>query len=209
MSIKEDHNLAQQRVSDRWYQETRSYWFSPDPMTRYIALWRLKSAIKCLQTNAGTRFGNDAKVLFLCAGDGAEASLMCDELGFQDVTFSDISPVAVATGKARDSRLKGIVANAENTNLADNSYDVVIVQDGLHHLQSPVHGFTEMLRIAKVGAIFIEPHDAWDRMGNEGRRCQLCVPLVQETGRAGCLKLSWTRQFPQFQLFVLASQPGF
>ena len=159
MSVNEDHNLAQQRVHDEAYRETRSYWFSTDAATHYIVLWRLKNSIERLQSYARTRFGIDAKVLLLCAGDGAEATLICNEFGFKDVTFSDISPVAVASGTARDPRLKGIVANAEETNLPNNSFDVVIVQDGLHHLQNPVRGFTEMLRIAKVGVIFIEPHD--------------------------------------------------
>jgi hypothetical protein len=38
--------------------------------------------------------------------------------------------------------------------------DLVIVQDGLHHLRSPVQGFTEMLRTARIAACFLEPHDS-------------------------------------------------
>jgi hypothetical protein len=41
---------------------------------------------------------------------------------------------------------------------SDRSFDIVVVQDGLHHLQRPVQGFTEMLRLARVAAIVIEPH---------------------------------------------------
>jgi hypothetical protein len=37
---------------------------------------------------------------------------------------------------------------------------VVIVQDVLHHLPRPVNGFTEMLRIARHAALFLEPHDS-------------------------------------------------
>ena len=53
--------------------------------------------------------------------------------------------------------------------------DVTVVQDGLHHLQNPVHAFTEMLRISSVGVMFFEPHDSlvgrligtrWERHGN-------------------------------------------
>jgi SAM-dependent methyltransferase len=68
--------------------------------------------------------------------------------------------VAIATGIRRDPRLKGVAADAENTEFKSESFDLVIVQDGLHHLASPVRGFTEMLRIARVGVIFVEPHDA-------------------------------------------------
>lgn len=129
-------------------------------MTRYITFWRLAESIERFRALAGASFSEQSSVLFLCAGEGAEASVCYDVLGLRNVTFSDISPVAVTTGLNRDSRLKGFAADAENTGLNDASYDLVIVQDGLHHLRSPVRGFTEMLRIARLGAIFIEPHDA-------------------------------------------------
>ena len=67
-----------------------------------------------------------------------------------------------------------MVLNAESTGLPDLSFDLVVVQDGLHHLQNPVGGFTEMLRIARVAVIMLEPHEAlvgrligtqWERDG--------------------------------------------
>lgn len=39
-----------------------------------------------------------------------------------------------------------------------NSYDLVLVQDGLHHLPRPATGFTEMLRVARKAVIVIEPY---------------------------------------------------
>jgi ubiquinone/menaquinone biosynthesis C-methylase UbiE len=53
--------------------------------------------------------------------------------------------------------------------LPDNSYDLVVVQDGLHHLPRPVTGFTEMLRVAKKAVIVIESYDSWvgDLIGTE------------------------------------------
>jgi hypothetical protein len=53
-----------------------------------------------------------------------------------------------------------LVINAERAEVADESYDVTIVQDGLHHLRSPVQGFVEMLRIARTATIFLEPHQS-------------------------------------------------
>jgi hypothetical protein len=43
----------------------------------------------------------------------------------------------------------------------DESYDLVVVQDGLHHLPRPVQGFTEMLRVARVAVVVIEPHHSF------------------------------------------------
>lgn len=42
--------------------------------------------------------------------------------------------------------------------LPDETFDLVVVQDGLHHLKRPFLGYTEMLRIAKKAVIVIEPH---------------------------------------------------
>jgi ubiquinone/menaquinone biosynthesis C-methylase UbiE len=170
-----DHNFAQRREFDTKYVESRSYWLTSEPMTSYVTLWRLSKSIKCFQAHAGGSFSSKSRVLFLCAGDGAEASACCDTFGLSNVTFSDISPVAISTGLRRDSRLLGFAADAENTGLKDASFDLVIVQDGLHHLRNPIRGFTEMLRIARLGVIFIEPHDSlvgrligtkWERHGD-------------------------------------------
>jgi ubiquinone/menaquinone biosynthesis C-methylase UbiE len=154
------HRDAQKRAFDAHYQRERDYWASTDPLTRYLIGWRLVTSIRRLRDAAGSRFPLDAKILFLCAGDGGEASLCCDEIGLTNIVFSDLSSVAVRSGMKRDPRLKGIVLDAENIELPDGSYDIVVIQDGLHHLRSPTKGFTEMLRVADVGVVFIEPHDS-------------------------------------------------
>ncbi len=48
--------------------------------------------------------------------------------------------------------------NAENLDIPDKSYDLVLVQNGLHHLPRPVLGLTEMIRVAKKAVMMIEPH---------------------------------------------------
>jgi len=165
------HAEAQRRGADACYTETRSHVTSADPATRYIVDWRLKTSLEHLRRHAGPRLQANSSILFLCAGEGPEASTCCN-LGYANVSFSDLSPVAVESGMQRDPRLKGFTADAENTGLAAGSYDVVVVQDGLHHLQRPVDGFTEMLRVARVGVVFIEPHDAFvgGRLGTKWER---------------------------------------
>jgi ubiquinone/menaquinone biosynthesis C-methylase UbiE len=53
-----------------------------------------------------------------------------------------------------------MVLNGEDTGLPENAFDLVIVQDGLHHLPRPTTGFTEMLRTARKGVIVIEPYQS-------------------------------------------------
>jgi ubiquinone/menaquinone biosynthesis C-methylase UbiE len=101
------------------------------------AMWRLTTA-------SNGRISKSSKILLMCGGEGLEGSILCD-MGYRNVTISDISERGVAEAIKRDSRLQGLVLNAERADVESNSFEVVIVQDGLHHLQSPVQGFTEML----------------------------------------------------------------
>jgi SAM-dependent methyltransferase len=132
---------------------------SDDAFTRYIFEWRIRIAIDRLQKR-GASLGPDSRFLILCAAEGHEGSVLCD-LGFRNVTVSDISPVALRVALHRDPRLRGQVLLAEELDLPAVAFDIVLVQDGLHHLRSPVQGFTEMLRVCAHAAIFLEPHDSW------------------------------------------------
>ena len=62
------------------------------------------------------------------------------------------------SARRRDPRLRTLQLNAEALDLPDNSFDVVLVQDGLHELRRPVLGLTEMLRVARRAVVVIEPH---------------------------------------------------
>ena len=174
MTISASQYLDRQRAhSDVYFASgPRPHTVSVDEFTRYVFEWRIRSAIERLQ-EAGACLGQDSSFLVLCAAEGHEGSVLCD-LGFRNVTVSDISPVAVRIAVERDSRLRGQVLLAENLDVPEGAYDVVFVQDGLHHLRNPVQGFTEMLRVSAQAAIFLEPHDSlvgrtigrqWERNG--------------------------------------------
>jgi len=152
----------QQEYSDNSYGDpTRIHAVTwEDPLTQYLVSWRIRETFTRIHRYVGAdRFTLGSSLLFTCAGDGGEASV-CANLGYSNVTFSDLSPIGVEVGMKRDPRLKGIAMDAENLDVPDNSYDVVIIQDGLHHLSSPVRGFTEAIRVARVAAILIEPHNS-------------------------------------------------
>jgi SAM-dependent methyltransferase len=152
-------HLIQQKASiDNFFASHRR---DPDlPLLKYIATWRMATAISRLLGESRGRINTSSRVLVLCAADGYEGSTLCD-LGFKDVTISDLSDVALTAALERDRRLKTICLDAENVGFPDEAFDVVVTQDGLHHLQSPVRGFTEMLRVCKQAAFFLEPHDSW------------------------------------------------
>lgn len=106
-------------------------------------------------------------------------------MGFKHVTVSDLSPNGVNSALQRDPRLKGLVLNAEQTGLPAASFDIVLVQDGLHHLQQPVLGLTEMLRLAKVGVIFLE---------DDTLVCRLSGTEWEVNGNAVNYVFRWTKR---------------
>jgi SAM-dependent methyltransferase len=172
----QEHWQKQKAYHDEYFanQGTRSHVTSQDPLVRDVVRWRLEETVRRLVRASAGRITKENSVLVLCSGEGLEGTVLAD-LGFADVTVSDLSEHAVNAAVARDNRLKGRVINAERSDVSAGTYDVVIVQDGLHHLASPVHGFLEMLRICRVGCAFLEPHDSlpgrllgsrWERNGD-------------------------------------------
>ena len=153
------HSEDQREAFDVKYSEgARPHITSKDPLVKYLISWRIKTAVKKLQKYTGSSCF-DFHVLVLCSGEGGEGTILCD-LGFKNVVVSDISSSAVNLAVQRDPRLNGLVINVERSGLEASSYDLVLVQDGLHHLQNPVGGFVEMLRIARECVMFFEPHDS-------------------------------------------------
>jgi SAM-dependent methyltransferase len=155
-----DHNQRQREQNNLAYAAgSRQHVLSGDVVTRYIVSWRVDESIKRLVAASKGLIDRESSILIICSGEGMEGSILCD-MGFKNVTVSDLAEYGVQAALNRDKRLKGMVLNAEHLDLPDASVDVVLVQDGLHHLQSPVRGFTEMLRVAKLGVVFLEPHDS-------------------------------------------------
>lgn len=116
----------------------------------------------------------ELSALTICGGVGGEASYLADR-GFGQVTNSDFSARALEVARRRDGRLEVRTIDIENNDVPDESYDVVMVQDGLHHLTRPVQGFNEMIRMASKAAVVIEPHlslvgrvigTEWEKVGD-------------------------------------------
>jgi ubiquinone/menaquinone biosynthesis C-methylase UbiE len=184
-----DHQARQAAQHDLMYARgPRPHVGSTDPLVRYLVEWRIRTALDRLRAAAGARLNPASRVLVLCAGEGLEGSLLCD-MGFADVTVADISSVAMQQARQRDPRLKTMVADAERLALPDGAYDLALVQDGVHHLQDPVRGFTEMLRISTTAAVFLEPHNSL-----AGR---MVGRTWEEHGEAVNYVFRWTRRLVQ------------
>lgn len=144
-----------------------------EPATRYARDRRLRVAVDRLQHVTGGDLSTWS-ALVTCAGVGGEGSYLANR-GVGRVTVSDFSPRALSHCRRRDARLETLQLDAEQLDVPDESFDLVLVQDGLHHLPRPVLGFTEMLRVARRAVVVIEPHAGlvarclgreWERHGD-------------------------------------------
>jgi len=154
--------------AERWhFHDTK------DPLIRYLRDRRIHLALDAVRKLAATAI-EPLSVLVVCGGVGGEATFFANQ-GFTDVTNSDFSQNALHVCERRDPRVKTRLLNAEAMDLEDGSYDLVVVQDGLHHLPRPALGLSEMIRVARRAVIVLEPHTGfvakaigteWERHGD-------------------------------------------
>lgn len=153
-------NQRQEEASSQVYAtagDTRwAFHYTDDRLIRYLRDRRLKIAMRTLDQLGHLRPGTQS-VLVVCGGVGGEGTWL-RRSGFLDVTVSDFSEEALQRCQRFDPLLKTLALNAEDINLPNDCYDIVLVQDGLHHLSRPTLGFTEMLRVARTATVVIEPH---------------------------------------------------
>jgi ubiquinone/menaquinone biosynthesis C-methylase UbiE/uncharacterized protein YbaR (Trm112 family) len=101
----------------------------------------------------------EATVLTVCGGSGLDAEFLA-RAGAR-VVASDISFQASLRARERARRyglpITPIVADAENLPFADSTFDLVYVHDGLHHLEDPIVGLTEMARVSAHAVSVNEP----------------------------------------------------
>jgi glycosyltransferase involved in cell wall biosynthesis/SAM-dependent methyltransferase len=100
-----------------------------------------------------------ATALTVCGGSGMDAEYL--SRAGATVVSSDLSLGAATRAKTRSERyglgLKSIVADLEHLPYADRSVDLVAVHDGLHHLDDPYAGVSEMARVARRWVVITEP----------------------------------------------------
>jgi ubiquinone/menaquinone biosynthesis C-methylase UbiE len=158
-----DNVAQQQRAFQSAYlnesYERWSFHYTSNQLTRYVRDRRLNRALDYIlsRTHRTLEEITHWHVLIVCGGVGGEGTFFANR-GFQCVTNSDFSANALILCNRFDPRLKTLALNAEHLEVPDESYDLVVVQDGLHHLARPVLGYTEMLRVARKAVVVIEPH---------------------------------------------------
>jgi SAM-dependent methyltransferase len=147
-------------------------------------------------------------LLEICAGSGMMSEKFARAGAI--VTSTDFSSAAILRARERARRYRFsvmlAVANSETLPFQDQSFDVVSVHDGLHHLDHPEEAIREMARIARVAVLIMDPADAAltriavrlgmaqkkEDAGNEVKRLD---PRVVEKILRGCgmTRIRWRR----------------
>jgi SAM-dependent methyltransferase len=100
-----------------------------------------------------------ASALTVCGGSGMDAEFLA-RAGARVIT-SDISLGAARRTQERARRygldITPIVADVERLPFVDGAFDVILVHDGLHHLERPRVGLAEMARVARRWVSVTEP----------------------------------------------------
>jgi ubiquinone/menaquinone biosynthesis C-methylase UbiE len=127
--------------------------------------------------------------LTICGGSGMDAEFLAR--AGAEVMCADISLGAAkrAAERARRHgvRIAPVVADAERLPFADRSVDVVYVHDGLHHLEQPYVGLSEMLRVADKAVSITEPADA--RLTRMAVRARMAEDVEEAGNRVERLRL--------------------
>jgi SAM-dependent methyltransferase len=125
----------------------------PKPL-RHLLKYKMDSALDLLGSNLEGK-----QVMVACCGSGMDAEFIAKR-GAR-VYALDLSLQAVLRAVERSHRhkitLSGIVGDAENIPFRSGAFHYAIVHDGLHHIPDPMRGVRELIRVAAVAALIVEP----------------------------------------------------
>ena len=99
---------------------------------------------------------------WLTIGDGRHGSdtIFLKNAGAQIVHTSSLTDLSLKEAKERGWIDSYSAENAESLSFPDNSFDFVLCKESYHHFPRPPIAFYEMLRVARIGVVFIEPYRA-------------------------------------------------
>jgi SAM-dependent methyltransferase len=105
----------------------------------------------------------DVSGTVLILGGSCDDVAVLQHAGFRRMTLTNIESVPLSASGlpiCDDALIQIESADAENLHFPDNSYDVVLAHDVLHHCRSPHAALLEMLRVTRRHVIVMEPHDS-------------------------------------------------
>ena len=97
----------------------------------------------------------------LVVGGSAEDGRTLNRIGFTSITLSNLlDPRPSEQANLDNAGMRAVRVDAEAMELPDNSYDLVLAHEVLHHCRSPHKALLEMLRVSRRHVIFLEPNNS-------------------------------------------------
>jgi len=165
--------------------------FKPDHHSRYRRR-RMRQHLKHLLAELDNGIADRPSVHVACCGTGYEVEAL--QAAGWIVSASDLSAQALY-GLRKRSAIRGhrvpyLQADVRHLPFAADSFDAVVVVEGLHHTPDPLGGFAELVRIARHQVAVIEPYTtsalnlmAWVGLAHraeysQDQPCRLTASLV-------------------------------
>ena len=122
-----------------------------------IDSWRHRRMYDCLKPIV-LSFPNSS---WLTIGDTGADAYYLSKIGCRNVTATNITDYQLQYLKKMGmiSNINVKILNAENIDLADNSFDFVLCKESFHHFPRPPIAFYEMLRVCRQALVLIEPKE--------------------------------------------------
>lgn len=104
----------------------------------------------------------DKKSNFLLISGSLNEIKILNELGYVNfnVTYHDKNDLNILKNEGFELNKNLFYADLRNLNFAENSFDYVVTNATLHHLDQPHRAIIEMYRVAKKGVLIIESNDS-------------------------------------------------
>ncbi len=98
------------------------------------------------------------RILDIACGKGQFIKVLIDNLAaFDHISGLDVNRevLAEASETFRSDNIIFLTGSTQNIHFPDESFDTVSLSKGLHHLEDPHRGLSEMMRVAKTGGLII------------------------------------------------------
>lgn len=104
----------------------------------------------------------DKKSNFLLISGSLNEIKILNELGYVNfnVTYHDKNDLNILKNEGFELNKNLFYADLRNLNFTENSFDYVVTNATLHHLDQPHRAIIEMYRVAKKGVLIIESNDS-------------------------------------------------
>ncbi len=103
----------------------------------------------------------DLRCNVLIVGGSYQDAEILRNAGFRRMTLTNLQDLADFKLPPMDGvELNALYADAEDMQIEDGSYDLVLAHEVLHHCRSPHKALLEMLRVSRGHVIVMEPNDS-------------------------------------------------